>query len=117
MIESRYSKRMPNKLFATVDFDYESRINTLTLDVNKRGLFLKLRHPKLTNNMIIDIILYDSQTTLPWNTRAMVVHMSRHGVGVLLEKDLPDVFCQVREKTHAKNIDYKLSFLTYSKEA
>jgi hypothetical protein len=93
-MEHRHTKRELKEVHAKICFDDNSCWETSTQDISKHGLFLKLHELKLVANTIVRVVLPESETTLPWRTRAMVVHASNSGAGLLLEKDLPQGFYQ-----------------------
>lgn len=97
-MEHRHTKRELKEVYAKICFDDNSCKDTFTLDVSKHGLFLKLHVPKLLANTIVRVVFPESETGLPWRTRAMVVHASNKGAGLLLENDLPPAYYQVRRK-------------------
>lgn len=94
-MEHRHGARMGKEFYTQVCVDGKGCRDAVTLDVSKHGLFVALSHPGLVANAIVNVVLRAGVATA-WRTRAMVVHASDKGAGLLLEKDLPAAFYNVR---------------------
>lgn len=88
-MEHRHAIRRLTKLKAKIAFNHQREREALITDVSKHGLFLDFVNPTLVKNTILDVIFTDINDTSVWQSRAMVVHASTHGTGVILENDLP----------------------------
>ena len=91
-MDHRHSKRTSKRLYAKVYFNDDTYRDALTQDVSKHGVFLEMRDPQVANNTILKVVLCDSGSIFLWHTRAMVVHATNYGAGLLLEKDMPASF-------------------------
>lgn len=93
-MEHRHSDRASKKLYAKIYFGDNTCCDAITRDVSRQGLFIELRNLKLVNNRIVKVVLWDSGGVYSWYVRAMVMHATKYGAGLMLEKDLPLSFRQ-----------------------
>jgi hypothetical protein len=91
-VEHRNGKRVRIPLKLKVSIDGHNTLYTLTHDISINGLSMRLTHPDLQRHAFVTIELQDDMSNRYWQTRAMVVHHSSRGTGVLFAEALPPSF-------------------------
>lgn len=87
-MEHRYSHRITATLCAELRIGGVPGVTATTRNVCKDGLFLGFSHPRLRQNQILEVTLYLPGSPVRWRTRAIVIHASSRGAGMLLAEDL-----------------------------
>jgi hypothetical protein len=87
-MEHRYSHRVAATLCAELRIAGAQRVTATTRNICREGLFLGFSHPRLSRNQILQVTLHAPGSAVRWHTRAIVIHVSPRGVGVLLAENL-----------------------------
>ena len=98
-MNSRQDKRLTIPLHTWLYLDNKLLTKTAARNVSRFGLCLHINHPELKCNTMVDIEVLDNVEQSCWRGRALVVHTSSQGTGILLEEQLPAIFFQQRSQT------------------
>ena len=82
--DHRLHPRIASHHAAWVEIGEMPLLATTIGNISKDGLLLHLTHPALMPTAVVQVIMEDPVSHSPWKSRAMVVHTSLSGTGVLL---------------------------------
>lgn len=88
-MEQRLHPRSSANHVAWIQFGEIPPLAVTAGNISADGLLLKLTHPALTPAVLMNVTMVGSENHCTWISRAMVVHTSRSGTGVLLLSAVP----------------------------
>jgi hypothetical protein len=91
-MEHRRTKRLAINLKAAVRIGNSPPVYTTTRNISSHGLCLITSHTLFKPFNVLHIELGELNGPLRWCSRALIVHTSLWGTGVLLEKKIPASF-------------------------
>jgi hypothetical protein len=89
-MEHRLHPRISSSHTAWISIGTIPPLATTTGNISADGLLLKMTHPSLTPTKVIQVAVEHGANHSQWRSRAIVVHTSRSGTGVLLLNPLPE---------------------------
>lgn len=95
----RQDQRLTIPLHTWLYLDNKLLIKTAARNVSRYGLYLHITHHELKCNTIVDIEVLDNIEQYCWRGRALIIHTSSQGIGILLEEQLPLTFFRHRSQT------------------
>jgi len=88
-MEHRLDQRIEMPLKAWVNFGDMPTLITSTRNISKSGVCLAFTHSDLKVSYVMDIVFEDHHAEAHWRCKALVIHTSQRGTGVLLGRELP----------------------------
>lgn len=88
-MEHRLDQRIEMPLKAWVNFGDMPTLITTTRNISKSGICLAFTHRDLKASYVVDIAFEGHHAEAYWRCKALVIHTSHRGTGVLLGRELP----------------------------
>ena len=88
-MEHRLDQRIETPLKVWINFGDMPTLITTTRNISKSGVCLAFTHSDLKVSYVMDIVFEDQHAEAHWRCKALVIHTSQRGTGVLLGRELP----------------------------
>lgn len=88
-MEHRLDQRIETPLKVWINFGDMPTLITTTRNISKSGVCLAFTHSDLKVSYVMDIVFEDHYADAHWRCKALVIHTSQRGTGVLLGQELP----------------------------